>query len=247
MSAAGARPRVLFLCSGAGGGDMGLHMAGFDVTGSDIEDHPSYPFEMIVEDALTIDLEGYDAYAASPPCQGYSRMRHRQDASKWPLLIRPIRERLIATGKPFFFENVEDAAWDMKDPIRLCGSAFGLRIRRHRLIEANFPIFGVPECAHAWQDSHKPYRLYVGKSRTNGLGYRESGIQQVYGGNHNVGGRSHFYKSVAMGIDWMSEEDLNEAIPPAYTRFVGQHLMHAVRRQQGAEDNWGPGDRGWTG
>jgi hypothetical protein len=61
-----------------------------------------------------------------------------------------------------------------------------------------------------------------------------------------VGGRSHFYKSVAMGIDWMSEEDLNEAIPPTYTRFVGQSLMRAVRRQQETEDNWGPADRGWV-
>lgn len=240
------RPKVLFLCSGAGGGDMGLHMAGFDVTGVDIEDHPSYPFELIVADALTVDLKGYDAYAASPPCQGYSRMRHRQDASKWPLLISPIRDRLLKTGKPFFIENVEDATWDMKDPIRLCGSSFGLRIRRHRLIEANFPIFDPPSCDHAWQDLHKPYRLYVGKDRTNGLGYRESGIQQVFGGNHNIGGRSLFYKSVAMGIDWMSEEEINEAIPPAYTRFVGRHLMDAIRRNREAEKNWMPGDRGWT-
>lgn len=232
MSGRKDRPRVLFLCSGAGGGDMGLHMSGFDVTGSDIEDHPDYPFEMIVADALEIPLEGYDAYAASPPCQGYGRLRHRNDASKWPLLLGPIRERLEATGKPWFMENVEDAAWDMKDPVRLCGSSFGLRVRRHRLIEANFPLPPVA-CDHSWQDAHKPYRIYVGKSRTGGLGYRESGIQQVYGGNHNVGGRSHFYKSVAMGIDWMNEDDLNEAIPPAYTRYVGEHLMRAVRENTG--------------
>lgn len=86
----------------------------------------------------------------------------------------------------------------------------------------------------------------MGKSRTNGLGYRESGIQQVYGGNHNVGGRSVFMKSVAMGIDWMSEEDLNEAIPPAYTRYVGQHMMTAVRRSQEAEESRTLGDRGWV-
>jgi DNA (cytosine-5)-methyltransferase 1 len=237
------RPKVLFLCSGAGGGDMGLHMAGFDVTGVDIEDHPSYPFELIVADALTVDLDGYDAYAASPPCQGYGRFRHRQDASKWPLLISPIRERLLATGKPFFIENVEDAAWDMKHPTRLCGSSFGLRIRRHRLIEASFPMTPIA-CEHEWQENHKPYRLYVGKSRTDGLGYRESGIQQVYGGNHNVGGNSHFMKSVAMGIDWMSEDDLNEAIPPAYTRYVGSHMMWAVMNSRW--DGGMPGDRGWT-
>ena len=240
-----SKPRVLWLCSGAGGGDMGLHQAGFDVTGSDLVDHPSYPFELIVQDALTIDLDGYDAYAASPPCQGYGRFRHRQDASKWPLLLGPIRKRLVATGKPFFMENVEDAAWDMVEPVRLCGSAFGIRVRRHRLIEANFPI-PPAVCDHEWQDTHKPYKIYVGKSRTDGLGYRESGIQQVYGGNHNVGGRSLFYKSVAMGIDWMTEKEINEAIPPAYTRYVGRYLMDAVRRNQEAEANWRSEDRGWT-
>lgn len=207
------RPRILDLGAGAGGTSMGFHMAGFDVTGVDQEDHPSYPFRMIVGDFLTVDLDGYDGYVAGPPCQGYSRMRHRQDASKWPLLIGPVRDRLEATGKPYVIENVEDARWDMKAPTRLCGSSFGLRVRRHRLFEASFPL-PEPSCDHAWQDLHKPYRLYVGKARTEGLGYRESGIQQVFGGNHNVGGKSMFMKSVAMGIDWMSEEDLNEAIPP---------------------------------
>lgn len=224
----GRKPRLLGLFSGAGGADFGYYMAGFDVVGSDIVDHPSYPFELIVEDALTIDLSGFDAYAASPPCQGYGRLRHRQDASKWPLLIGPIRDRLEATGKPYVIENVEDAAWDMKNPVRLCGSSFGLRVRRHRLFEANFEIRPVA-CDHRWQEDHKPYRIYVGKSRTGGLGYRTSGIQPVYGGNHNVGGRSLFFKSVAMGIDWMSEEDLNEAIPPAYTRYVGHEMLRAMQ------------------
>jgi len=145
----------------------------------------------------------------------------------WPLLIGPIRDRLETTGKPYVIENVEDAAWDMKDPIRLCGSSFGLRVRRHRLFETNFPVSGTL-CDHAWQDLHKPYRLYVGKGRTDGLGYRESGVQQVFGGNHNVGGRSHYFKSVAMGIDWMSEDDLNEAIPPAYTAYVGRDLLWSI-------------------
>lgn len=221
------RPKLLDLFSGAGGAAMGYHQAGFDVTGVDIEHHPTHPFHLIVADALTVDLAGYDAYAASPPCQGYSRMRHRQDASEWPKLIEPIRERLAATGKPYILENVEDAEWAMRGPVRLCGSSFGLRVRRHRLFESNVPLTA-PPCEHGWQDSHRPYRLYVGKSRTDGLGYRESGIQPVYGGNHNVGGKSVHFKSVAMGIDWMSEEDLNEAIPPAYTRHVGLDLMKAI-------------------
>jgi DNA (cytosine-5)-methyltransferase 1 len=206
---------------------MGLHIAGWDVDGVDQKDHPTYPFQLTVADALTVDLGGVDAYLAGPPCQGYGRLRHRQDASKWPLLIDPVRERLEATGKPYVIENVEDAAWAMKNPVRLCGSSFGLRVRRHRLFEANFAIPELP-CDHSWQDLHKPYKLYVGKERTNGLGYRHSGIQPVYGGNHNVGGSSHFLKSVAMGIDWMSEEDLNEAIPPVFGTHIGRAMLRAL-------------------
>jgi DNA (cytosine-5)-methyltransferase 1 len=220
------RPKLLDLFSGAGGASMGYHMAGFDVTGADIEDHPSYPFRLVMQDALEADLSGYDAYAASPPCQGYSRTRH-QSKSDSLLLIGQVRDRFESTGKPYVIENVEDARWDMKSPVRLCGSSFGLRVRRHRLFEANFDLAG-PDCDHGWQNSYKPYRIYVGKSRTGGVGYRESGVQPVYGGNHNVGGDSRFYKSVAMGIDWMSEEDLNEAIPPAYSAYVGRQLLRLV-------------------
>lgn len=178
------RPKLLDLFAGAGGASMGYHMAGFEVTGVDIEDHPSYPFEFLVANALTVSLEGYDAYAASPPCQGYSITKH-QSKSTSPLLIEPIRERLEATGKPFAMENVEGARWAMKQPTQLCGSTFGLRVRRHRLIETNFPV---PElsCAHDWQLSHKPYKIFEGKSR-NPKGFRKSGIQPVHGGGHNVG------------------------------------------------------------
>ena len=221
------RPKLLDLFCSEGGASMGYHMAGFDVTGVDIEPKERYPFEMAVANALQVDLDGYDAYAASPPCQGYSRLKSRYDASKWPLLIAPIRERLEATGKPYVIENVVGAESEMKSPICLCGSSFGLRVRRHRLFEANF---GVPElpCEHAWQDGHKPYSIYEGKSRGAGLGRRASGVQPVHGGNHNVGGNSYFYKSVAMGIDWMTEHGLNESIPPAYTRYVGKWMLEVT-------------------
>lgn len=217
-------PKLLDLFCSEGGASMGYHMAGFDVTGVDIETKERYPFEMIVANALEVDLAGYDAYAASPPCQGYSQMKSRYDASKWPLLIAPVRERLEATGKPYVIENVEGARSEMLSPITLCGSSFGLRIRRHRLFETNFPLESL-DCDHDWQARHKPYNLFVGKSRTGGLGYRPSGIVAVYGGSQLVGGKSHFYKSVAMGIDWMSEHGLNESIPPAYTRYIGERMM----------------------
>lgn len=211
---------------------MGYWMAGFRVIGVDIDPQPEYPFEFHRGDALTYPLTGVSAVALSPPCQGYSRTRHRTGReSRWPKLIAPMRERLMSEtpNTPYVLENVEDALPHMINPKRLCGSSFGLRVRRHRYFETNWD-YEAPPCMHEWQDDHKPYRLYVGKSRTDGRGYRESGIQQVYGGNHNVGGRSTFLKSVAMGIDWMSEQSLNESIPPAYTLHIGRQLMTVIDR-----------------
>lgn len=208
---------------------MGYYIAGFDVTGVDLNPQPNYPFTFIQADALTVDLSGYDAIAMSPPCQGYSRLRHRQTAT-YPMLIAPTRERVIGERPdvPYVIESVEDARPDLKGPVMLCGSSFGLRVRRHRLFETSFDA-SAPPCDHGWQNTHKPYRLYVGKKRTNGLGYRESGIVQVYGGNHLVGGKSLYHKSVAMGIDWMTEDELNESIPPAYTAYIGRSLMDVIK------------------
>jgi DNA (cytosine-5)-methyltransferase 1 len=207
---------------------MGYHMAGFDVVGWDIVDQPNYPFEFHQGNALEVDVAGFDLVHVSPPCQGYSRLQHRT-GRVYPLLIKPFRDKLVKAGVPFVIENVEDAIPEMINPTVLCGSSFGLRVRRHRAFEVSWgSLAEAPPCDHEWQDAHKPYKIYVGKSRTNGLGYRESGIQPVHGGNHNVGGNSLFYKSVAMGIDWMTEPEINESIPPAFTRFVGQQFLRST-------------------
>lgn len=230
------RKRLLDLFCGAGGAAMGYHMAGWEVVGVDIEPQPNFPFEFHQADAMTYPLDGFDAVHASPPCQGYSRLRHRQDASGYPQLIAPMRDRLNALLKPvipWVIENVEDARPEMRDPLMLCGSSFGLRVQRHRLFETSGGgAADSPACEHAWQDRHKPYQIYVGPGRSGGKGYRESGCQPVYGGNHNVGGNSLFLKSVAMGIDWMTTEEINESIPPAYTRHIGAQMMsHHIRSQ----------------
>lgn len=229
------RPKILSLCSSAGGFDMGLHMAGFEVHSTDIDTQPNNPFYFRQVDALTVDLSGYEAYHGSPPCQGYTRLRHLSTIQH-PKLLGDLRHRFLAEapGVPYVMENVEDAKDFMVNPSRICGSALGMRIRRHRLIEANWGLQGT-DCDHKWQELHKPYKIYVGKSRTDGLGYRESGIQPVHGGNHNVGGNSHFMKSVAMGIDWMTEHELNEAVPPAYGLYVGRQLMAEVLRRRESE------------
>lgn len=218
------KPRVLDLFCCAGGAAMGYHTAGFEVVGVDINPQPNYPFTFIQADVMTefepSDAKGFDIVRASPPCQGYTSLNDLNGATH-PLLIEPVREMLIATGKPYEIENVENAYWDMKSPIMLCGSSFGIRVRRHRLFEASFPI-EEPPCEHAWQNSHKPYRLHISESRGD---VRHSGVVPVYGGNQFVGGQSRFYKSVAMGIDWMTEAEVNEAIPPAFTRHVAKNFL----------------------
>lgn len=94
------------------------------------------------------------------------------------------------------------------------------------MFECSLPLAPVA-CEHAWQDDHQPYRIHTARSKVP-EGWRPSGIQPVHGGNQNVGGNSLFFKSVAMGVDWMSEGDLNEAIPPAYTLHIGRELLKII-------------------
>lgn len=114
----------LFCC--AGGASMGLHNAGFEVVGVDIVARKRYPFEFHQADALTFPLDGFDFIWASPPCQGYTSMRHAPGARGAPLLIDAVRDRLAATRVPWVIENVEEAKWAMRNPATLCGSSFGL-------------------------------------------------------------------------------------------------------------------------
>jgi DNA (cytosine-5)-methyltransferase 1 len=148
--------RLLDLFCGAGGAAMGYHRAGFDVVGVDHRPQPNYPFEFIETDALTFLREGgpirgwFDAIHASPPCQAYSagaRMRNGY-AKDHPRLIEPLRELLIQTGLPYVIENVPEAP--LRSPMRLCGSQFGLDVRRHRAFESNVLLLS-NGCTHDHQ------------------------------------------------------------------------------------------------
>src|ERR1035437_665181 len=133
------KPRLLDLFCCAGGAAMGYHRAGFEVVGVDIKPQPHYPFEFHQGDALTYPLEGFDAYHASPPCQRFSAMQmihHNQEV--WPDLVDPIRQRLIATRKPYVIENVP--ATPLRVDLMLCGTMFGLRMPRHRIFESNITM-----------------------------------------------------------------------------------------------------------
>lgn len=222
-----SRPRLLDLFSGAGGAAMGYHRAGFDVVGVDIEPQANYPFEFHQADALLIlrDLVAgrlwsrCDVIHASPPCKASSSMRHMWNARQHNDLIAPTRELLERTGLPYVIENVEGAA--LRNPIRLCGSSFGLgaagrQLRRHRLFECSFPVMSRP-CQHRGD--------VIGVYGTGGGGQMTRGFKA----------RGAREAGEALGIDWMrSLDELSQAIPPAYTEYVGGYLMAELQAKAAA-------------
>ena len=148
------------------------------------------------------------------PCQAYSDLQHRS-GWQYPDLIEPVRELLEATGLPYVIENVPEAP--LKDPTILCGTMFPeLRVIRHRGFETNWPASPFPHRKiHPLVFTHDKRKDHYGL-----LDQNESFVQVTGGGNCTVAN-----KRKAMGIDWMIGRELNEAIPPAYTEFIGTQLL----------------------
>lgn len=223
-----SRPLLVDLFCKAGGAGKGYHDAGFDVLGVDIEPQPNYPFEFVQADALTFPLGGFDAIHASPPCQAHVKGLGAVNArlgrtSRHRDLIPQTRARLVAAGLPYVIENVEGAP--LLSPIKLCGSSFGLKVQRHRLFESNVAMLA-PPCAHHLQ-TEKKYWTSVSSHR--GGNRRTSTVVQVYGN----GGGSDLWAE-AMGIGWMTKAELTQAIPPAFTAWVGSYLMAALNVKEAA-------------
>ena len=206
------RPRLLDLFCCAGGAGMGYAKAGFDVVGVDINPQPRYPFEFHQADAMAFDLSGFDAIHASPPCQAYTVLGGREDLSHYPDLVDAVRDRLQASGKPWIIENVPGAP--LRDPITLCGAMFGLRSYRHRLFESSVPLTAPPHPRHA---------VRVNRRGENRRQHWDSGGFITITGDVGV-----YCGPEAMGVDWMSGNELSQAIPPAYTEFLGWQLRAAM-------------------
>jgi DNA (cytosine-5)-methyltransferase 1 len=209
------KPRALDLFCGAGGATRGLQLAGFHVTGVDLVRSPRYVGDEFVQaNALNVQLSGFDFIWASPPCQAYSTAtRAQRNAGKrYPAFIDGVRLILAAAGAPYAIENVVGAP--LCCPTLLCGTMFGLRLLRHRLFETSFVIGELLHpCSH----------------RGNEIG--------VYGGGTTSWHRRRFGRNVrdsekrtAMGIDWMSREELSQAIPPVYAQFIGRAALAAMER-----------------
>jgi DNA (cytosine-5)-methyltransferase 1 len=214
------RVRILDLFCGAGGAAMGYHRAGFDVVGVDIAPQPNYPFKFIQHDAIDF-LESdpvacfrFDAIHASPPCQAYTTMNNRHGSTS-PELIHLVRNALEETELPYVIENVLGALGEMLSPVMLTGEMFGLRVHRPRLFETNFPVL-VPGPSARQLD---PVAVY-GKNDQRRLWTRSDGSELRAATLEDA--------SEAMGIDWMTWDEIREAIPPAYTEHIGSFLRSAV-------------------
>ncbi len=203
---------------------MGYHRAGFEVTGVDIKNQKRFPFEFIQADAIEVlnDLDfisQFDMITASPPCQTHSATRHLRDAqggtTKKIDLIPETRAGLIASGKTYVIENVVGAP--LINPITLCGSSFNLKVRRHRMFESNVQLMGLP-CDHKSQG--RPVGVY-GAMNDNPQGMDRKTGKYVFGGKT---AETIEQAREAMAIDWMIWGELVEAIPPAYTEFIGKQL-----------------------
>jgi DNA (cytosine-5)-methyltransferase 1 len=223
-----SKPRLLDLFCCAGGAGAGYAAAGFDVTGVDIKRHVRNPHRVIEFDALSLDpawiAKNFDAVHASPPCQGYTAMRHAPGTKGAPRLISEVRELLEATGLPWVIENVEAAACDMHSPILLCGTMFGLgaqgyELQRHRLFETSFYV-RAPACHHT---DRPVIGIYGGHARNRSASHGGRGTVDKWVGGHRAAA------SEAMGIDWMTLAEMSEAVPPAYTEYIGRQLMECIK------------------
>lgn len=219
-----SRPVLLDLFSGAGGAAMGYHRAGFDVVGVDIEPQPHYPFTFIQADAMTFPLEGFDAIHASPPCDDHSALATVNAAKGTGWMLAATLERFAALDAPWVIENVEMA--DMPGSVKLCGSEFGLKTR-------------MGDGREVWLRRHRKFRSNVWLWGAGGCNCHGKPIIGVYGGGaggpRNGAGRGKGNAKAArevMQIDWMNRDQLDRAIPPAYTEFIGAQLIEylAARR-----------------
>ena len=203
----------LFCCQG--GASEGYRRAGFTVTGVDLDNQPRYPFRFLRANVLDLEIDflcQFDAIHASPPCQAYT-LAQRIQGNNHPDLVAQTRDLLTRSGRPWIIENVEGAP--LQNAITLCGGMFpGLRVYRHRIFESNVPLLRAPE-----------HPAHVAPLRKMGRPVKEGEFMHVVGNFSGVETAKQ-----AMGIDWMTRDGLREAIPPAYTEYLGRQLMGACKK-----------------
>lgn len=217
--------RVLDLFCSEGGAAQGYHQAWPDAEIVGVDTNPKvgerYPFTFVCADAMTFDLTGFDFVHASPPCHDHSSVTGRDRKANgdkgtgW--MLEATIDRLRGSGVPWIVENVEGAKMPADVySVRLCGSSFGLNVRRHRLFASNVLLLA-PPCDHSWQTPR--FVSLDAKSRKAG---RLASVVGVHG-HCNYAGEFEI-RCEAMGIDWMTPQGLTQAIPPAYTRYLAEQV-----------------------
>lgn len=206
-----SKPKALDLFCCAGGAGYGLMLAGYDVTGYDINPQPRYPGRFIQGDAFDVlngDLSQYDLIWASPKCQAHSRLTPTEHKGNHEIQLPTVLEILRAQNTPYIVENVEGTQIYMQNPIFLCGTMFGLNIWRHRWFEIGNvdTFFMLPPCNH----SGIPV-LISGSPRRNGS-RKEPSTEE---------------RRQAMQTPWMTRKDMDQAIPPAYSKFLAEQIKSA--------------------
>lgn len=220
--------RLLDLFCGAGGAAMGYHRAGFEVVGVDIAPQPHYCGDAFVQaDALEYVAEHgreFDVIHASPPCQAYTGLRNVTVArfgackAKYPDLVAAMRAALAATGRPWVIENVRNSP--VRTQFILCGAAMGLpHLSRHRHFESSILFSAPPRCACREQG----YTIGVYGARPDGrrVSYRQHRLCRI--------AQSLAEAQALMGIDWMTWDEIRNAIPPVYTEWIGHRLQEMMR------------------
>jgi len=207
--------KLLDLYCGVGGASAGYAAAGFEVHGVDLKHGKRYPYTYLRADVLDVlrddnFIQQFDVIHASPPCQTHSITQHLRNAQGKTTskvdLIPQTRAALIASGKPYIIENVPGSP--LINPVQLCGSSFNLKVRRHRLFESNMPIKGTG-CNH--------------KAQGRPIGVYGSLNDQIPNGGRTAVNITEARQ--AMGIDWAIWTELVEAIPPAYTDYLGAQVV----------------------
>lgn len=248
---------VLDICCGAGGMSAGLHRAGWEPIGIDLNPHALryYPFRHYVYDVSDRDFplilnamiarHNPTLIVASPPCQGFGTLqagrrepaRYASEAHPPQNILALVRNMLAQTGLPFILENVPGAPFLPSKTITLCGSSFGLRIRRHRLFECHLPSpITPPPCEHDWQNRSKPYitsnGALTGVVTVTGTSHAGTRLIPAPGRGSPHEPTTTQLSAVAMGIDWMPARLMSQAVPPAYGNFIGRQILAALRAGQ---------------
>lgn len=203
----------LFCCQG--GASAGYNAAGFNILGVDLDPQSRYPFPFVQADAIEFAWRfacHFAAAAASPPCQRYTLAQRIQN-NDHPDLIKPTREALLTSGRPYVIENVPGARDELLNPVELCGTMFGLRTYRHRLFEPS-PGLTLTPPAHP---SHEVPLRKMGRALQPGDYYHAVG---------NFSGVSTIRRD--MGVFWMSRDGIRECIPPDYAHHLGRQLIAAL-------------------